>query len=59
MIPVPRHTLKINEHKIKLVETHKYLGMILNQELCFKSHAAYAIREGMWTALQVTAVSLT
>lgn len=53
MIPVPRCVLKINEHKVKPVEMHKYLGVILDQELHFKSHAAYAIRKGTRTALQV------
>lgn len=52
-MPIPRHALRINGHIIKPAETHKYLGVILNKELCFKNHAAYVIRKGMGTALQV------
>lgn len=53
MVPVPRHILRINEHKVKPVEMHKYLGVILDQEFHFKNHAAYVIRKETRTALQV------
>ena len=32
---------------IKATKCHKFLGMFLDQELCFKTHATYAIKKGM------------
>ena len=45
-----------SEHRgtlIEMQESHKFLGVILDQELCFKEHAAYTHRKGIAAAAQI------
>jgi ribonuclease HI len=44
--PVVRPPIKIGQHVVKPTTTHKFLGMIIDQELRFKEHANYALKKG-------------
>ena len=35
-----------DEHEVTTISTHKFLGVLLDDELCFQKHAAYAIVKG-------------
>jgi hypothetical protein len=43
--PVERPSIKIQDFSIEPKETHKFLGVMIDQELRFKTHAAYAEKE--------------
>ncbi|KAF8440932.1 hypothetical protein L210DRAFT_3326110, partial [Boletus edulis BED1] len=45
-IPVPRPSIVINGHRIEPSPSYKFLGIIIDHELRFKQHAAYAISKG-------------
>jgi len=45
--PVARPAIRLRNLTIKAADCHKFLGMFLDQELHFKTHAAYAIKKGM------------
>jgi ribonuclease HI len=45
-IPAPRNTLKLNNHKIESKDTAKFLGVILDNKLNWKSQGASAIAKG-------------
>ena len=44
--PITRPTIKLGNHIIKPTTTHKFLGIIIDQELCFKEHVNYALEKG-------------
>ena len=45
-IPVPRPGITIQGHRIEPGKSCKFLGVIMDDELRFKEHAAYAIAKG-------------
>jgi hypothetical protein len=45
--PQKRPHIKLNDIDIKPKDTHKFLGVMIDQELRFKAHAAYTLRKGM------------
>jgi Reverse transcriptase (RNA-dependent DNA polymerase) len=44
--PVARPPIKIGQHIVKPTPTHKFLGLIMDQELRFKEHVNYALKKG-------------
>ena len=50
--PIPHPSLFLGDQEIKLTHSYKYLGVILNQELRFKEHVAYALARGTARVLQ-------
>ena len=44
--PVTRPHITIGGHKIEATDMHKYLGVIMDQELRYKEHTEYAAWEG-------------
>jgi hypothetical protein len=44
--PAVRPPIKIGQHIVKPTTTHKFLGLIMDQELRFKEHANYALKKG-------------
>jgi len=44
--PIIRPDIQLRNLTIKATDCHKFLGMLLDQELHFKAHAAYAIKKG-------------
>jgi hypothetical protein len=44
--PVQRPPIKIGQHVVKPTTTHKFLGLIMDQELRFKEHTNYALKKG-------------
>lgn len=42
----PRVPITIRGHRIEPLSSHKFLGVIIDQELCFQEHAAYALAKG-------------
>ena len=50
--PAKRPRVEINGTVVKMEPAHKFLGVILDQELWFKEHAAYAHGKGMAVAMQ-------
>jgi Reverse transcriptase (RNA-dependent DNA polymerase) len=44
--PVQRPPIKISQHIIKPTTTHKFLGLVMDQELRFKEHANYVLKKG-------------
>ncbi|KAG1787235.1 uncharacterized protein HD556DRAFT_1247207, partial [Suillus plorans] len=42
----PRTPITIRGHRIEPSPSHKFLGVIIDQELRFKEHAAYALAKG-------------
>ena len=54
----PPTKIKIdNEHEVTTTSTHKFLGVLLDDELRFQKHAAYAIAKGERWAAQVKKLS--
>jgi len=45
--PIARPAIRLHNLTIKAADCHKFLGMFLDQELRFKTHAAYTIKKGM------------
>jgi len=58
-IPIPRPPLIINGHAIVATETHKFLGIILDQNLRFKQQADYAAEKGKFWVTQTRRISKT
>jgi len=58
-IPVPRPPLIINGHTIAATDTHKFLGVILDQNLRFKQQADHAAAKGKFWVTQTRRVSKT
>jgi ribonuclease HI len=52
-MPIPRPALNINGNRVKPTSTHRYLGVILDQELRFSAHMAKALERGMASALLI------
>jgi len=46
LLPEPRPDIKIGQHTIWPAKSHKFLGLIMDQELCFKEQAAHALAKG-------------
>jgi ribonuclease HI len=44
--PIARPPIKIGQHTVKPTPTHKFLGLIMDQELRFKEHVNYALKKG-------------
>jgi hypothetical protein len=44
--PLPRPTVRIGQHVIQPTTSHKFLGVLIDQELRFKEHANYALQKG-------------
>jgi hypothetical protein len=44
--PLSRPTISLHGKEIKVLTSHKVLGMILDQELRFQEHANYALKKG-------------
>ena len=44
--PIQRHPLFLQGTKVPVVTTHKFLGVMLDQELCWKDHMNYAVQKG-------------
>jgi ribonuclease HI len=44
--PAARPPIKIGQHVVKPTPTHKFLGLIMDQELRFKEHVNYALKKG-------------
>jgi hypothetical protein len=44
--PVERPPRKIGQHVVKPTMTHKFLGLVMDQELRFKEHANYELKKG-------------
>jgi len=45
--PLPRYPSFLQGIKIPAVSTHKFLGVLLDQELCWKNHVNYALQKGI------------
>jgi len=45
-LPETRPDIKIGQHIIRPAKSHKFLGLIMDQELCFKEQAAHALAKG-------------
>ena len=39
-------SIRLGQHTIKLTATHKFLGVLIDQELCFKEHVNYTLAKG-------------
>ena len=46
-----------DEHEVTTVMTHKFLGVLLDNELRFQKHATYAIAKGEWWVSKVKKLS--
>ncbi|KAG2029192.1 hypothetical protein BDR03DRAFT_881567, partial [Suillus americanus] len=44
--PVHRPSITLSSHTIQPSRSHKFLGIIIDEELRFKEHAAYALAKG-------------
>jgi hypothetical protein len=56
-IPLPRPPIIINGHAINSSPTIKFLGIILDQELCFKAQADHAAAKGKFWITQTRRIS--
>ncbi|KIK45269.1 hypothetical protein CY34DRAFT_78256 [Suillus luteus UH-Slu-Lm8-n1] len=45
-IPIARPAITIRQHTIQPSKSHKFLGVIVDEELRFKEHASYALAKG-------------
>jgi len=45
--PVVRPPIVINQHTVQPTTMHKFLGLIVDQELRFKEHTNYALAKGV------------
>ena len=46
-MPEIRPDIRIRQHTIQSLNSHKFLGLIMDKELQFKEHAAHALAKGM------------
>jgi len=50
--PTQRHLLVLRDTQITMVKAHKFLGMLINQELRWKEHINYVLCKGMKWVMQ-------
>jgi len=50
--PTQRHLLVLRDTQIPVVEAHKFLCMLIDQELCWKEHINYMLHKGMKSVMQ-------
>ena len=59
-IKQPLTKIKIdNKHEVTTTSTHKFLGVLLDNELWFQKHAALAIAKGEWWVSEVNLKKLS
>ena len=56
-IPLPKPALTIGGHRVTPTAMHKFLGIILDQDLRFKAHADYAAAKGKFWVTQTHWIS--
>jgi len=44
--PIQRHLIFLQGVKVLAVATHKFLGVMLDQELCWSTHLHYSLQKG-------------
>lgn len=59
MKPATRPRVTVNGTRIRVETAHKFLGVILDQELRFREHAAYAHGKGTTVAMQARRLART